>query len=270
MRAFLEPLPQAADNTVNIARRCNVEFDFKTRHFPKFETPPGKTENEVFEEKARQGLAERWQYIREQNVHSKESIYQDRLENEIDIIKKMKLSGYFMVVADLVEYARNSNIPVGPGRGSAAGSLVNYSLGITDLDPIANGLLFERFLNTDRKSIPDIALDFCINRRGEVFQYLEDKYNQNGDTYVAQLITFGRMRHRAAIRDVGRVLDIPFDQVNKIAGLIPVGAKNREEAMEKAPALKELIDGSPEYGELMKACRHWRVLIVIPPSMQPV
>ncbi len=255
MCAFLEPFPQAAANTLAIADRCQVEIDFNTLHFPVFETPSGKTMADVFDENTRQGLEKRWQRISARGGHADESVYQERLNYELSVIKDMEFPGYFLIVADFIEYAKNKGIPIGPGRGSAAGSLVSFCLGITDLDPIEHGLLFERFLNPERKSMPDIDVDICINGREAVFEYLVEKFSHPDDDedYVAHIITFGSMKSRAAIRDVGRVLDIPLYEVDKIAKLIPFDAKNLADALTKEPALKEMIDSRSEFGELMKA-----------------
>ncbi|MFP4445112.1 MAG: DNA polymerase III subunit alpha [Desulfosudaceae bacterium] len=248
---FLAPFPGAAANTVAIAERCQVEFDFETLHFPRFETPAGQTVDELFEEKVRQGFDRRLAAIRQKQAEVDKSVYQKRLDYEIGVIRQMEFSGYFLIVADFIEYARQNDIPIGPGRGSAAGSLVSYCLGITDLDPIEHGLLFERFLNPERKSMPDIDVDICINGREKVYHYLVDKYG--GHDYVAHIITFGSMKSRGAIRDVGRVLDIPLYEVDKIAKLVPTDSKDLADALKKEPALKQLIDSKPEFQELMKA-----------------
>ena len=253
MRAFLESFPGAADHTVDIARRCNVELDFKTLHFPRFETPEKKTIDDFFEEKVWAGFEKRRKTIWGHNPEADERLYRERLEYEIGVIKNMEFPGYFMIVADFIEYAKSSGIPVGPGRGSAAGSLVSYCLSITDLDPLEHGLLFERFLNPERKSMPDIDVDICINGRERVYKYLVEKYG--GDEYVAHIITFGSMKSRAAIRDVGRVLDIPLYEVDAIAKLIPTDSENLDDAVDKEPALKEMIASKSEFGELMKAGR---------------
>jgi len=253
MCTFLEGYPRAADNTVAIAKRCSVELDFKTLHFPRFETPEGKAVDDFFEEKVWSGFERKKARIHRHNPDVDEAVCRERLAYEISVIKKMEFPGFFMIVADFIEYAKSDGIPVGPGRGSAAGSLVSYCLGITDLDPIEHGLLFERFLNPERKSMPDIDVDICINGRERVYRYLVEKYG--GDEYVAHIITFGSMKSRAAIRDVGRVLDIPLYEVDRIAKLIPPDSKNLDDALEKEPALKELIASRPEFGELMKASR---------------
>ncbi len=248
---FLAPFPGAAENTVAIAERCQVEFDFETLHFPRFETPPDHTVEELFEKKTREGFEKRLEVIRKKKEQVEETVYRQRLDYEIDVIRQMEFPGYFLIVADFIEYACQRNIPVGPGRGSAAGSLVSFCLGITDLDPIEHGLLFERFLNPERKSMPDIDVDICINGREKVYQYLVQKYG--GHDYVAHIITFGSMQSRGAIRDVGRVLEIPLPEVDKIAKLVPNDSKNLADALEKEPSLKEMVDSRSELQELMRA-----------------
>ncbi|MGB2688987.1 MAG: DNA polymerase III subunit alpha, partial [Desulfobacterales bacterium] len=182
--------PGALENSVDIARRCNLEFDVKSYHFPKFDVSSDHTADEIFEQKVRDGFITVMERINKKNPNIDEKLYNDRIETEINVIKSMGFSGYFLIVADFIRYAKNNGIPVGPGRGSAAGSLVAYSLGITDLDPIEHGLIFERFLNPARKSMPDIDVDFCINGREDVFKYVVEKYG--GGDYVAQIITFGK------------------------------------------------------------------------------
>ncbi|MFP4039717.1 MAG: DNA polymerase III subunit alpha [Desulfosudaceae bacterium] len=248
---FLAPFPGAAENTVAIAERCNLEFDFKTLHFPQFETPPGQTIAELFADKVRQGFEQRLKLIKRKKEDVDESVYRERLDYEIGVINQMEFPGYFLIVGDFIEYARDNNIPIGPGRGSAAGSLVSYCLGITDLDPIEHGLLFERFLNPERKSMPDIDVDICINGREKVYHYLVEKYG--GHDYVAHIITFGSMKSRGAIRDVGRVLDIPLFEVDKIAKMVPLDSENLADALKKEPELKKLINSRSDFQELMKA-----------------
>jgi DNA polymerase-3 subunit alpha len=204
--------PGALENSVNIAERCNLEFDFKSYHFPKFDVSPDHTVDEIFDKQVRDGFKSILKGVKTRHPDADEKLYIRRIENEIDIIKTMGFSGYFLIVADFIRYAKENSIPVGPGRGSAAGSLVAYSLGITDLDPIEHGLIFERFLNPARKSMPDIDVDFCINGREDVFKYVVEKYG--GGDYVAQIITFGKLKTRAVIRDVGRALDIPLHEVD--------------------------------------------------------
>ena len=214
MNAEFENYPGAIDHTVEIAGRCNLEFDFNTYHFPKFETAPGRTIDELFEQEVRDGFDGKMRFLRTKKPEIDQELYLRRLENEISVINSMGFQEYFLIVADIIRHAKDRDIPVGPGRGSAAGSLVAYSLGITDLDPIEHGLIFERFLNPARKSMPDIDVDFCINGREEVFKYVADRYG--GGDYVAQIITFGKLKTRAVIRDVGRALDIPLHEVDDI------------------------------------------------------
>jgi DNA polymerase-3 subunit alpha len=221
MYAAFKNYPGALSNTVDIAGRCNIDFDFKTYHFPRFADESKLSSDELFTRRVRQGFEMRMQRLKEKNPQIDEALYQDRLDYEISVIHDMGFSGYFLIVADFIHYAKEHNVPVGPGRGSAAGSLVAYSLEITDLDPIAHGLIFERFLNPARKSMPDIDVDFCIDGREDVYKYVADKYG--GGDYVAQIITFGKLKTRAVIRDVGRALDIPLAEVDAIAKMVPAG-----------------------------------------------
>lgn len=203
------PLP-ALENTVLIADRCNVNLDFTGFHLPYYQVPAGYTLESYLEELCSQGLKKRYQPITKE--------VEEQLTYELGIIKKMGYSAYFLIVWDFINYAKQKGIYVGPGRGSAAGSLVSYCLGITDIDPLQYNLLFERFLNPERVSMPDIDVDFCYQRRDEVIEYVVEKYGQDK---VAQIVTFGTMAARAAIRDVGRALDLPLGQVDKIAKLVP-------------------------------------------------
>ena len=203
--------------TLEIAERCNVRLEKVHDPFPQFEVPAGYTLPDYFEHVAREGFAKRLEILRELQAMGrlKHSLadYEQRLAREIDIIRQMQFPGYFLIVWDFIRYAKERNIPVGPGRGSAAGSLVAYALSITDIDPLANELLFERFLNPERISLPDIDIDFCMNRRGEVIDYVTQKY---GRDQVAQIITFGTMAAKAAIKDSGRAMDIPYAEVERI------------------------------------------------------
>lgn len=256
MCVFLEPFPRAAANTVAIAERCQVAFDFSARHFPVLETPPGKTMADMLEDSAMAGLKKRWQHICKQSSHADKSVYQQRLAYELAVINEMGAPGYFLIIADFIAYAKNNGILTGPGRGSAPGSLVCYCLGITGVDPIEHGLLFERFLNPERNVMPDIDVDICINGREKIHQYLMDKYNRDdGEDYAACIATLGTMRSRAALREVGRALIMPLDDVNKVAKLIPPGARSLDDALKKEPALRALIDSKPEFGELMDVIR---------------
>jgi DNA polymerase-3 subunit alpha len=254
MHAAFKDYPGALSNTVDIAARCNIDFDFKTYHFPRFADESELSSDELFTRSVRQGFQMRMQRLKEKNPQIDEALYQDRLDYEISVIHDMGFSGYFLIVADFIHYAKEHKVPVGPGRGSAAGSLVAYSLEITDLDPIAHGLIFERFLNPDRKSMPDIDVDFCIDGREDVYKYVADKYG--GGDYVAQIITFGKLKTRAVIRDVGRALDIPLAEVDAIAKMVPdILNISLDEALEREPRLAELAGQKPEIGDLIEICR---------------
>ena len=244
--------PELLQNTIEIAERCNLELKLNEHHFPIFPVPQGETLDSYLERLARDGLEDRLDSLKKKAEVTEEfrRMYYARLEKELDIIKKMGYSGYFLIVSDFINFARSRDIPVGPGRGSAAGSLVAYALKITNLDPIEHGLIFERFLNPGRVSLPDIDIDFCIDGRDEVISYVAERY---GKENVAQIITFGKMQAKAVIRDVGRALNIPYAEVDKIAKLIPdtpnitIDQSLKEEprltsACEENPKIKELID----------------------------
>jgi len=254
MYSAFKDYPGALENTVDIARRCNIEFDYNSYHFPKFETSSLQTVDELFEQEVRDGFKSIFKRIKTKNPDVDKKLYVDRIEKEIAVVNSMGFPGYFLIVADFIRYAKENNIPVGPGRGSAAGSLVAYSLGITDIDPIEHGLIFERFLNPARKSMPDIDVDFCINGREEVFKYVVEKYG--GGDYVAQIITFGKLKTRAVIRDVGRALDIPLYEVDAIAKMVPdVLNISLDAALEQEPRLKGLAKKKPEVDDLINICR---------------
>ena len=242
--------PGAIENTLFIADRCHVEFDLNTFHLPKFDLSSEKTEAQIFEEKVRKGYAEKMEIIRRKNPGVDESVYKKQIDYEISVINDMGVPAYFLIVADLVEYAKKKSIPVGPGRGSAAGSLVVYSLGITDLDPVEHGLIFERFYNPTRTEMPDIDIDFCINGRDDVYRYVVDRYG--GSDCVTQIITFGKMKTRAVIRDVGRALDIPLTEVDAIIRIIPEEPNiTIEKALEKEPRLRKKVESDPAIAELI-------------------
>ena len=215
-------LPDALLRTVAIAERCQVKIERVQNPFPVFQVPEGTTTDSYFERVVREGFAERLQQLerlaKENRLRYPVTVYEQRLSDEIEMIKKMRFSGYFLIVWDFIRYARAQGVPVGPGRGSAAGSLVSYALRITDVDPLEYDLLFERFLNPERISMPDIDIDFCMRRRGEVIEYVRQKY---GEKSVAQIITFGTMAAKAALKDVGRALDMPYGEVDRLAKLIP-------------------------------------------------
>jgi len=245
--------PEALANTVKVAERCNLELEFGEHHFPLFPVPEEESLDTIFEKAARDGLEKRLEIIRKKDnlTAEQEQTYQDRLNMEIEVIKKMGFPGYFLVVADFISWAKENRIPVGPGRGSGAGSLVAYAMQITDLDPLPYGLIFERFLNIERKSMPDFDVDFCQERRGEVIEYVQKKYG--GAEHVAQIITYGSMKARGVIRDVGRALAIPFGEVDKIAKLVPDELKiTIEKALEKEPRLKEAVKQDKDIAKLIE------------------
>lgn len=239
--------PEAIENSIDIAKRCNVEIEVGNHHFPLYVPENGLSLEEEFKRLARQGLKKRLEKL---NYPVDEKVYWDRLEKEIDVICKKGFPGYFLIVQDFINWAKSQGIPVGPGRGSAAGSLVAYSLGITDLDPIKYNLLFERFLNVERASLPDIDVDFCYNRREEVIKYVTKKY---GKLNVAQITTFGKMKAKAVVRDVARALGISYQEADKIAKLIPNDLKMTiEKALEIEPELKKLAEEDPKINELIE------------------
>lgn len=254
MIEYFKDFPGAIENTVDIASRCEVAFDFNTYHFPKFNDESGLNAEQLFVRKTEEGFERVWALIQSKNPDADIKAYRERLEYEIGVINKMEFPGYFLIVADFINYAKNNGVPVGPGRGSAAGSLVAYALGITDLDPLEHGLIFERFLNPSRISMPDIDVDFCINGREKVFHYVVERYG--GWDYVAQIITFGKLKTRAVIRDVGRALNIPLGEVDTIAKLVPdVLNITLEKALEQEPKLQELERTRPDVAELISICR---------------
>jgi DNA polymerase-3 subunit alpha len=251
---YFRDFPGAVENSAAIAGRCDVSFDFDTYHFPQFKEESGLDAEELFVRKTREGFERRWALIKAKNPDADEAAYRQRLDYEIGVINKMGFPGYFLIVADFINYGKNNGVPVGPGRGSAAGSLVAYSLAITDLDPLEHGLIFERFLNPSRISMPDIDVDFCINGRDKVLDYVSRRYG--GGDYVSQIITFGKLKTRAVIRDVGRALDIPLAEVDAIAKLVPdVLNIKLDQALEQEPKLRELEESRPEVAELIAICR---------------
>jgi len=241
MADLFQNIPEAIAHTVEIAEQCNLEIRFDEKHIPRIPVPTGETAESYLEKLSREGLERRLsRYQGEKNFKDRSARYKARLEEELKIIKSMGYPGYFLIVYDFIHYAKNHEIPVGPGRGSAAGSLVAYALNITDLDPIEYDLIFERFLNPGRKSsMPDVDVDFCMEGRDEVIQYVSEKY---GKENVAQIITFGKMQAKAVVRDVGRVLGIPYAEVDRIAKLIPNKIDiNLAQALQQEAGLREAI-----------------------------
>ncbi len=243
----------ALRNTVAIAERCKVDLSGSENHLPNFDVPAPYTLDSYFEHVVREGferrLARLRQSLAEGSLAHPLQAYEARLSYEVEMIKRMKYAGYFLIVWDFIRYARDHDIPVGPGRGSAAGSLVAYCLRITDVDPLEFGLIFERFLNPERVSLPDIDIDFCERRRGEVIEYVTQKYGRDN---VAQIITFGTMKARAAVRDVGRALDIPYADVDRVAKQIPPTLDmTLKRAQAENPALAELANRDGRVKELL-------------------
>jgi len=242
--------PEAVWNTSRVAELCSLAFTFGSAHLPHYQVPEGETLESYLDRLAQKGLTER---LHERPSSQPESQYRQRLRDELTVITSMGFAGYFLIVWDIINFARSLSIPVGPGRGSSAGSLVAYALRITDLDPLVYGLLFERFLNPERVSLPDIDMDFCMDRRPEVINYVVDKY---GKDHVCQIITFGTMKAKAAIRDVGRVMEMPYAEVDRIAKLVPDHLNiTLDEALESEPRLKDLVDTDPKIREVFETAR---------------
>lgn len=258
MQRLFADVPEAISNTLQVAERCNVKFKLKDEngkaiyHLPSFPTEPGETIKDVIARLSREGLEIRFEEARLRNEEvpeEKKPLYFQRLDYELSIIDRMGFNGYFLIVQDFINWAKNHDIPVGPGRGSGAGSLVAFSLRITDLDPLPNYLLFERFLNPERISMPDFDIDFCQDRRQEVIQYVTDKY---GAASVSQIITYGKLQTRAAIKDVGRVLGLTFAEVDAVTKLVPekLGI-TIQEALDTEPRLREMMDNNPTIATLI-------------------
>ena len=252
MATLFADMPEALTNTVEIAKRCNLSLVLGKNYLPNFPTPNNESLNEYLIAEARAGLAKRLvvlypdEYIRA----GKQVAYDTRLDFETNVINQMGFAGYFLIVADFINWAKNNGVPVGPGRGSGAGSVVAYSLGITDLDPLEYNLLFERFLNPDRVSMPDFDIDFCQEGRDRVIDYVKQKYGLDA---VSQIATFGTMAAKAVIRDVGRVLDLPFHFVDGISKLIPMELGiTLTDALVKEPQLAERRESEEELRELLE------------------
>jgi DNA polymerase-3 subunit alpha len=255
MALLFGELPEALDRPFDIAQRCQVKLEQVKEPFPRFDVPPTFSIDTYFEHVAREGFEKRRPRLEALAAAGKLKCaipeYLERLEFEIRMIQQMKFSGYFLIVWDFIRYAKDSHIAVGPGRGSAAGSLVSYAMQITDIDPLQYGLLFERFLNPERVSMPDIDIDFCMNRRGEVIKYVTEKY---GREQVAQIITFNTLGARAAIKDVGRVLDMSFGDVDKVTKLVPAMPLNISlgDAMKAEPGFEEAARKDPRIRDVLE------------------
>ena len=247
MGVLFEDYPEALENTLLIADECCFDFNFHDTHYPSLNLPHGETLKDKISSLSAEGLEKRFQEL--DLEESQIEVYRKRLTTELEVITSQGYEGYFLIVADFIQYAKQHEIPVGPGRGSAAGSLVAFSLGITGIDPIAYGLLFERFLNPERVSPPDIDIDFCVERRDEVIRYVQEKYGSNN---VSQIITFGSMLARGVIRDVGRVMGIPYGEVDRIAKLIPNELNiTLKDAIDKEPRMREALKKDPLVRNLM-------------------
>jgi len=252
MAALFVDMPEALANTIEIAKRCNLAIELGKNYLPNFPTPNGESLNTFLVQQSHAGLVARLQsrYSNADLRESKREEYEARLEFECKIINQMGFAGYFLIVADFINWAKSNGVPVGPGRGSGAGSLVAYSLNITDLDPLQYNLLFERFLNPDRVSMPDFDIDFCMDGRDRVIDYVKQKYGLDA---VSQIATFGTMAAKAVIRDVGRVLDLPFNFVDGIAKLIPLELGiTLSSALEKEPQLQERREKEEEVAQLLE------------------
>ena len=242
MENLFKDIPESLSNTLEIAEKCNVEIPLPGPQLPVYKVPEGYTRDEFLADTARKGLYKRYSTVTEEMGK--------RLNYELSVITSMGFTGYFLIVWDFIKFAKEHGIPVGPGRGSGAGSLVAYSLNITDIDPLKYGLLFERFLNPERVSMPDFDIDFCYERRGEVIDYVTKKYGKNR---VSQIITFGTLKPRAVIRDVARVLDIPYGEADSIAKMVPYGPKmDFKKALKLEPKLKEIAKKGEKYAELLE------------------
>jgi DNA polymerase-3 subunit alpha len=257
MAAVFRELPDALERTVTIAERCNLKIERISNPFPNFQVPADHTLESYFEKIVREGFASRLPYLEEMAsqrlLRQPLSDYERRLNDEIEMIKRTRFAGYFLIVWDFIHYARAQGVPVGPGRGSAAGSLVSYSLRITDVDPLQYGLLFERFLNPERISMPDIDIDFCMRRRGEVIEYVTRKYGREN---VAQIITFGTMAAKAAIKDVGRALDMPYGEVDRLAKLVPNQLNiTLDDAIKQSPQLRQQMEREDRVRELIEVAK---------------
>ena len=264
MAAVFKESPAVVSRTMEIAERCNLKLHKVDNPFPEFAVPQGHTIDSYFEEVCRAGMKKRLDTavrlleLRGTRRSTPEE-YEARLSYEIDVIKKMSYSGYFLIVWDFIKYARDHGIPVGPGRGSATGSLVAYVMEITNIDPMQNVLLFERFLNPERVTMPDIDVDFCMNRRGEVIDYVTRKY---GREQVAQIITFNTMAAKASIKDCGRALDMPYGDVDRIAKLVPATVgMTLDRALEEVPDLRKVYDNDKQIRELLDTAKKLEGLV---------
>jgi DNA polymerase-3 subunit alpha len=250
--------PSAVASTLEIAERCDVEIPMGTYHMPEFQVPAGTTREAVLERDAWEGLRRRLGLDPREPLPAKHREYDARMRYELSVIQSMGFAGYFLIVADFIGYARRQGIPVGPGRGSSAGSVVAWSLGITGVDPIEYDIIFERFLNPERISMPDIDVDFCMRGRDEVIRYVAEKYDVPGEDgrRVSQIVTFGTLQARAAIRDVGRVMGLPYGDVDRVAKLVPDALGiTLDQALEQSPELRARVDADGQIAKLIETAR---------------
>jgi DNA polymerase-3 subunit alpha len=250
--------PSAVANTLEIAERCDIEIPMGTYHMPEFQVPASTTREAVLERDSWLGLRSRLGLAPDEPLPAKHAAYGERLQYELNVIQSMGFAGYFLIVADFIAYARKHGIPVGPGRGSSAGSVVAWGLGITGVDPIEYDIIFERFLNPERISMPDIDVDFCMRGRDEVIRYVADQYDLPGDEgrRVSQIVTFGTLQARAAIRDVGRVMGLAYGDVDRIAKLVPESLGiTLDEALEQSPELRARVDSDGQVAKLIETAR---------------
>ncbi|HEY4242405.1 MAG TPA: DNA polymerase III subunit alpha [Kofleriaceae bacterium] len=252
MDAAFKHIPEAIENTEAIAARCNVKLKLDQTYLPKYKVPDGETLDTYMENIVTRGLERRFRELTERGFAFDPDRYRERCKTELAVIVKMGFSGYFLIVWDFINHAKEQGIPVGPGRGSGAGSAVAWAMRITDIDPLEFKLLFERFLNSERVSMPDFDVDFCMNRRGEVIKYVQEKY---GREQVGQIATFHQLKARGVIRDIARAMEIPFGEADKLAKLVPEPVQGKSppvrEAIEQTPELKQLYNESPLHRELL-------------------
>ncbi len=255
MAELFSDLPEAIENTLKVAEKCNLELDFKTKHYPIYHPPDSQTVEKYLWHLCEEGIKKR--YTSDKLAKIKEiypdkeplQVVKDRLDYEMNVIVPKGMADYLLIVWDFINWAKNNTIPVGPGRGSGAGSIVLYLIGVTDIEPLRFHLFFERFINPERLSYPDIDVDICMDRRGEVIQYTLEKYGKNN---VAQIVTFGTMKAKSSIKDVGRVLNVPLPKVNSIAKLVPEDLNiTLEKALEKDPDLRSVYENDPEANQVI-------------------
>jgi len=260
MQELFHDHPSAVTNTLEVAERCNLSLDVDPQnyHLPEFQVPAGVSREQVLEQQSWEGLRARLGLAPDEPIPPKHSEYVKRMEHELGVINDMGFAGYFLIVSDFIEYARRNDIPVGPGRGSSAGSLAAYALGITGVDPIEYDIIFERFLNPERVTMPDIDVDFCMKGRDEVIRYVSEKYDEEGieGKRVAQIITFGKLQARAALRDVGRVSGMAYGDVDRIAKLVPetLGI-SLDEAVEQSAELRSRMEADGQVARVVETAR---------------